>query len=143
MDPPSSPAVASRMSLHWRAAAGWAEGFPNTSPGGFCRSIIFLRPNTAPNFSETTFHNNYSGEPPTIPCHATSPENLPLTYNFSASGGQVPGNGPQAQFDSTGVQPGTVTIKCEVTDSRGDKGEGTTTVEVQQPPPPPQATKVG
>jgi outer membrane protein OmpA-like peptidoglycan-associated protein len=83
------------------------------------------------------------GERSTITCNATSPDNLPLTYNYSASSGQITGNGPQAQFDSTGAQPGTVTIKCEVTDSRGDKGETTTTVEVQQPPPPPQATKVG
>jgi outer membrane protein OmpA-like peptidoglycan-associated protein len=83
------------------------------------------------------------GERSTISCNATSPDNLPLTYSYSASSGQISGNGPQAQFDSTGAQPGTVTIKCEVTDSRGDKAEGSTTVEVQQPPPPPQATKVG
>ncbi|MCU1240629.1 MAG: hypothetical protein JWO71_1355 [Candidatus Acidoferrum typicum] len=83
------------------------------------------------------------GDRSTITCNATSPDNLPLTYKYSAPSGQVTGDGPQAQFDSTGAQPGTVTIKCEVTDSRGDKGEGTATVEVQQPPPPPQATKVG
>jgi outer membrane protein OmpA-like peptidoglycan-associated protein len=83
------------------------------------------------------------GERSTISCNATSPDNLPLTYSYSASSGQVSGNGPQAQFDSTGAQPGPVTIKVEVTDSRGDKGEASTTVEVQQPPPPPQATKVG
>ncbi len=83
------------------------------------------------------------GERSTITCNATSPDNLPLTYNYSTSSGQVTGNGPQAQFDSTGAQPGTVTIKCDVTDSRGDKVEGSATVDVQQPPPPPQATKVG
>jgi outer membrane protein OmpA-like peptidoglycan-associated protein len=83
------------------------------------------------------------GERSTITSNATSPDNLPLTYDYSAPSGQVAGNGPQAQFDSTGAQPGTVTIKCEVTDSRGDKGEATTPVDVQQPPPPPQATKVG
>jgi outer membrane protein OmpA-like peptidoglycan-associated protein len=83
------------------------------------------------------------GERSNISCNATSPDNLPLTYNYSASSGQISGNGPQAQFDSTGAQPGTVTIKCDVTDSRGDKAEATTSVEVQQPPPPPQATKVG
>jgi OmpA family len=82
------------------------------------------------------------GERSAISCNAVSPDNLPLTYNYSASTGQVTGNGPQAQFDSTGVQPGSVTVKCEVTDSRGDKGEGPVVVEVQQPPPPPQATKV-
>jgi len=83
------------------------------------------------------------GERSTISCNGTSPDNLPLTYTYTASSGQIAGDGPQAQFDSTGAQPGSVTVKCEVTDSRGDKGEGSTTVEVQQPPPPPQATKVG
>jgi outer membrane protein OmpA-like peptidoglycan-associated protein len=83
------------------------------------------------------------GERSTISCNATSPDNLPLTYTYTASSGQIAGDGPQAQFDSTGAQAGTVTVKCEVTDSRGDKGEGSTTVEVQQPPPAPQATKVG
>jgi outer membrane protein OmpA-like peptidoglycan-associated protein len=83
------------------------------------------------------------GERSTISCPATSPDNLPLTYSYSASSGQISGNGPQAQLDSTGAQPGTITVKGEVTDSRGDKAEGTANVEVQQPPPPPQATKVG
>jgi len=82
------------------------------------------------------------GERSTISCNAGSPDNLALTYSYSASAGQVSGNGPQAQFDSTGVQLGSVTVKCEVTDSRGDKAEGSTTVDVQPPPPPPQATKV-
>ena len=83
------------------------------------------------------------GERATITSTANSPDNLPLTYNYSATGGQVSGDGPQAQFDSTGLQPGSYTVKCGVTDERGDKAEGSTNVDVQQPPPPPQATKVG
>ena len=83
------------------------------------------------------------GERATITSTASSPDNLPLTYNYSASGGQVSGNGAQAQFDSTGLQPGSYTVKCGVTDERGDKGDSSTNVDVQQPPPPPQATKVG
>jgi outer membrane protein OmpA-like peptidoglycan-associated protein len=83
------------------------------------------------------------GERATITSTANSPDNLPLTYNYSATGGQLSGNGPQAQFDSTGLQPGSYSVKCGVTDERGDKAEGSTNVDVQQPPPPPQATKVG
>ena len=82
------------------------------------------------------------GEKSAISCNATSPDNLPLTYSYSASGGQITGNGPQAQFDSTGVQPGTYSSKCEVTDSRGDKGDGSANVEVQQPPPPPEQIRL-
>jgi outer membrane protein OmpA-like peptidoglycan-associated protein len=83
------------------------------------------------------------GERATITSTASSPDNLPLTYNYSATGGQVSGSGPQAQFDSTGLQPGSYTVKCGVTDERGDKAENSANIDVQQPPPPPQATKVG
>jgi outer membrane protein OmpA-like peptidoglycan-associated protein len=82
------------------------------------------------------------GEKSTISCNATSPDNLPLTYNYTASGGQVSGNGPQAQFDSTGVSPGTYSVKGEVTDSRGDKADSSANVEVQQPPPPPEQIRL-
>lgn len=33
------------------------------------------------------------GETSTITCHAVSPQNLPLTYSYSASAGTVTGNG--------------------------------------------------
>jgi outer membrane protein OmpA-like peptidoglycan-associated protein len=77
-----------------------------------------------------------------ITCNGASPDNLQLTYNYSASGGRVTGNGPQAEFDSTGVQPGTYSVKCEVTDSRSDKADGSANIEVQQPPPPPEMVRL-
>jgi hypothetical protein len=83
------------------------------------------------------------GERSTITSTASSPDNLDLTYSYSAAAGQVSGNGPTAQFDSTGLQAGSYKVNCSVTDSRGDKADSSTNVDVQQPPPPPQATKVG
>jgi hypothetical protein len=83
------------------------------------------------------------GEKSTITSTASSPDSLDLTYSYSATGGQVTGNGPTATYDSTGLQPGSYKVNCSVTDSRGDKADGQATVDVQQPPPPPQATKVG
>jgi hypothetical protein len=83
------------------------------------------------------------GEKSTITSTASSPDNLDLTYSYSANGGQVSGNGPTAAFDSTGLQAGSYKVNCTATDSRGDKADGSTNVDVQQPPPPPQATKVG
>jgi outer membrane protein OmpA-like peptidoglycan-associated protein len=82
------------------------------------------------------------GEHSTITCNGNSPDNLPLTYNYSASGGRVTGNGGQAQFDSTGVQPGTYSVKGEVTDSRGDKADSSASVEVTQAPPPPEQIRL-
>jgi hypothetical protein len=83
------------------------------------------------------------GERSTIASTASSPDNLDLTYSYSAAAGQITGTGPTAQFDSTGLQAGSYKVSCSVTDSRGDKADASTTVDVQQPPPPPQATKVG
>jgi outer membrane protein OmpA-like peptidoglycan-associated protein len=53
------------------------------------------------------------------------------------------GTGDKVQFDSTGLQPGSYTVKCSVSDGRGGTADASTNVDVQQPPPPPQATKVG
>lgn len=83
------------------------------------------------------------GEKTTITSTASSPDNLDLTYSYSATQGQVSGNGPTATYDTTGLQSGSYKVNCSVTDSRGDKADGQANVDVQQPPPPPQATKIG
>jgi len=83
------------------------------------------------------------GEKSTITSTASSPDNLDLTYSYSATSGQVSGAGPTATFDSTGLQSGSYKVNCTATDSRGDKADSSANVDVQQPPPPPQATKVG
>jgi len=83
------------------------------------------------------------GERTGITSTATDPDNLPLTFTYSATGGQVTGDGPKATFDSTGLAPGSYTVKCTATNSRGGTADSSTTVDVQQPPPPPQASKVG
>ena len=83
------------------------------------------------------------GERTGITSTASDPDNDPLTYSYSASGGTVTGDGPKAEFDSTGLQPGSYTVKCSVNDGKGGNADASTTVDVQQPPPPPQATKVG
>jgi outer membrane protein OmpA-like peptidoglycan-associated protein len=83
------------------------------------------------------------GERATITSTASDPDGDPLTYSYTASGGQIVGSGPQVQFDSTGLQPGSYNIKCSVSDGRGGNADASTNVDVQQPPPKPQATKVG
>lgn len=83
------------------------------------------------------------GEHTTITSAASDPDNDPLTYSYTATGGKVTGNGATADFDSTGLQPGSYTVKCAVSDGRGGNAESSANVDVQQPPPPPQATKVG
>ncbi len=83
------------------------------------------------------------GERTGITCTGTDPDNDPLTYSYTTTGGQIAGSGEKVQFDSTGLQPGSYTVKCTVNDGRGGTGDASGNVDVQQPPPPPQATKVG
>lgn len=94
-------------------------------------------------------------EPPTISCSASpstilpggtstitsvglSPQNRPLTYTYSASGGSVAGSGTTAQFSSTGAAVGAVGITCGVSDDKGHSATASTTVTIQAPPVPPQ-----
>ena len=105
---------------------------------------VAKRPNRPPTISCSTDHSPIMpGERTGITSVASDPDGDPLTYSYSATGGQVTGDGPKAQFDSTGLAPGSYTVKCSVNDGRGGTADATTNVDVQQPPPPPQAAKAG
>jgi len=102
------------------------------------------KPNQPPTISCSTDRSPIQpGERTGITSTASDPDNDPLTYSYTASGGQVTGNGAKAEFDSTGLQAGSYTVKCSVSDGKGGTADASTNVDVQQPPPPPQATKVG
>jgi outer membrane protein OmpA-like peptidoglycan-associated protein len=74
------------------------------------------------------------GEHTGITCNGSDPDNDPLTYRYTASGGQITGSGSNVQFDSTGLQPGTYTVKCTVDDGRGGTADASGNVEVKEPP---------
>ncbi|HEY8714368.1 MAG TPA: OmpA family protein [Candidatus Acidoferrum sp.] len=102
------------------------------------------KPNRPPTISCAADHTPIqAGERTGITSTASDPDNDPLTYSYSASGGQITGTGAKVEFDSTGLQAGSYTVKCSVSDGKGGTADASTNVDVQQPPPPPQATKVG
>ena len=74
------------------------------------------------------------GERTGITCNGSDPDGDPLTYSYSASGGQVTGTGSTGQFDTSGLQPGTYTVKCTVNDGRGGTADASGNVEVKEPP---------
>jgi outer membrane protein OmpA-like peptidoglycan-associated protein len=74
------------------------------------------------------------GEKTGITCNGSDPDGDPLTYSYSASGGQVTGSGSSAQFDATGLAPGNYTVKCTVNDGRGGTADASGNVEVKEPP---------
>ncbi len=93
-------------------------------------------------------------EPPTLTCSAgpmtikpdqtstitldgKSPQNLPLTYACTASGGTVTMNGNTATFNPGGAPTGPVTVKCTVSDNKGNTAGADCGLTIQPPPPPP------
>ena len=75
----------------------------------------------------------------TIHSNASSPDGRRLTYSYTASAGEISGNGDTAALNTQGAQPGHITVTCNVGDDRNPPltGSSTTIVNVEPPPPPP------
>jgi hypothetical protein len=79
-----------------------------------------------------------TGGTSTITCTCTSPDGVPVTVaGWTASSGQVSGNGNTATLNTTGAAPGQVTVNATCTDSRGLTANASSQVTVENPPPPP------
>ena len=97
---------------------------------------VSKRPIRPPTVSCAPEHNPINaGDRVAIKSTATDPQGLPLTYSYSASGGQVSGTGPVAQFDSTGLALGSYTVTCTADDGeQGGRASANTKVDVQERP---------
>lgn len=51
--------------------------------------------------------------------NATDPENDPLTYNYTVSGGRIVGTGESVSWDLSGVEPGSYTLTATIDDGCG------------------------
>lgn len=78
------------------------------------------------------------GDSATVTSQATSPQNRPLTYTYSASTGAVSGTGNSATYSSSGAATGPVSITCNVADDKGHNASANTSLTIEAPPPPPQ-----
>jgi outer membrane protein OmpA-like peptidoglycan-associated protein len=93
------------------------------------------RPNHPPTASLSVERGSIlPGERTGITCDGKDPDNDPLTYSYTTTGGQISGTGANVQFDSTGLQPGSYTVKCTVNDGRGGTADASGNVEVKEPP---------
>ncbi len=73
------------------------------------------------------------GERTGVTCNGSDPDNDPLTYSYTATGGQIVGSGSTVQFDATGLKPGSYSVKCTVNDGRGGTADASGNVEVKEP----------
>src|SRR5579872_3780055 len=109
---------------------------PNTTAS--CSSSFTVKPFDPPTLGcSASPATVMSGASSTITATGSSPQNRPLTYTFSASGGSINGNGNTATLATTGAPAGSITVTCSVQDDKAHTVSATTSVEVQVPPPPP------
>jgi outer membrane protein OmpA-like peptidoglycan-associated protein len=74
----------------------------------------------------------------TITSTASSPDGRRLTYSYTASSGEISGNGDTATLNTRGAQPGHITVTCNVGDDRNPPltASSSTIVNVEPPPAP-------
>jgi len=75
-----------------------------------------------------------SGDAVAISCAASDPDNDPLTWTWSSTGGKVDGSGPQVRWLSAGTPLGSYTITAKVDDGRGGFASSSVSVRVDPKP---------
>ena len=75
-----------------------------------------------------------SGDGIALKAQCSDPDNDPLTYKYTATGGTVEGTGADARWNSTGVQPGKYTITATCDDGKGGTATSSADVTVEQKP---------
>jgi outer membrane protein OmpA-like peptidoglycan-associated protein len=74
-----------------------------------------------------------SGDFVMVRADASDPDNDPLSYSWTANGGAVEGNGPQARWNSSGTSVGTYVVKVRVDDGRGGWTDCSSSITVEAP----------
>ena len=120
----------------YTVGATLAQG-KNDHPVASCTTTFTVRDFDPPSLSCSADRAAInSGIPVTITSVATSPQNRPLTYSYTASNGVVTGDGPTATLATNGTTPGTITVNCMVADDRGRSATAHTSVVIATPPAP-------
>jgi len=131
----SALAVSSRQN-NFRAATGLVLrfGIPNPPPPPNHPPVAACTANPSSVFAG-------SGDTVAVHVNASDPDNDPLTYSYSATGGTVDGTGPDVRWNSSGVAVGTYTVNLKVDDGRGGTASCAVDITVEQKPNrPPTAT---
>src|SRR5260370_10209315 len=82
-----------------------------------------------------------SGDSVAVPVTASDPDNDPLTYSYTATGGAVEGTGPEARWNSTGAAAGSYTVNIQYDDGKGGAASCAVDINVEvKPNQPPNGT---
>ena len=69
----------------------------------------------------------------TLTCNASDPDNDPLTYSWTKTGGSISGSGSSVTWTAPSTA-GTYTVNCDAFDSKGSTAQQSTTITVTIPP---------
>jgi hypothetical protein len=145
------------LTYSWSASSGTITGTGNTvtlntsgAPAGTITVTCKAADDQGRSASATTVVtiNAVPAAPPTISCSAKpsiinqggtavitaagkSPQNLPLTYSYSASAGSISGTDTTANLETSGASAGIVTVTCTVDQQGGGTASATTNVLLQ------------
>src|SRR5277367_974873 len=78
----------------------------------------------------------FAGSSDVVAIHvdASDPDNDPLTYTYTATGGTVDGSGPDARWSSGGAAPGSYTVTAAVNVGKGGTASCAADIKVNAPP---------
>jgi hypothetical protein len=76
------------------------------------------------------------GTPVEINCKGKSPQNRPLTYSGTTTGGQLTMNGSSGVLSTAGLSPGTVTVNCSAVDDLAQTAKCAVVIAITEPPHP-------
>jgi outer membrane protein OmpA-like peptidoglycan-associated protein len=101
------------------------------------------RPHRPPTMSCSVDRNVVTiGDTVVITAAASDPDNDPLTFSWTASGGRIDGTGSSVRFLTDGVAPGSYTIAGHVDNGHTGTADCTLGVTVQAPQPPPEQVEL-
>jgi outer membrane protein OmpA-like peptidoglycan-associated protein len=75
-----------------------------------------------------------SGDTVAVRAQASDPDNNPLTYAWTTSGGTVDGSGPEVRWNSSGAAPGTYAVRVRVDNGRNGTADCSVDVRVEPLP---------
>ena len=73
------------------------------------------------------------GDSATVTSTGMSPQNRPLTYSYTTTGGTITGSGTTAEYSSAGAPTGEVGITCNVSDDKGHSASSNTSLTIVAP----------
>lgn len=112
------------------------------SRGGFADCTVQIRieapppppPPQAPTVTCTVDRTTVRpGEVVNLTATGRSPDNRPLNYDWTVTGGRIEGSGANVRWDLSNVSSGTYTATVRVTDDRGMSADCSVSVTVQAP----------